>query len=458
MGAKTFRGRQRNRFCMAGGLKSMRFRQFRWRNDFGAWRTIGNCLLAGLVLAAGAVFFSCHEQIVVESTPQMNAEQPYMVRVLLADDVNHCAIKMRGGFGLFNSDGSVLIPGTTFTERGQLMNVAVSGGEFTIGGRRFAAREITILPDEPFTFVMDGNEFRGKLLLKANVDGQTFEAIDIVPLEPYLAGVVGAEMPDRWEAEALKAQAIAARTYCLYNKKKFGLMRDWDVARTQTSQVYLGLKGESASVWRAVNETSGEVLMCEQAGLPGAGASGEELFPAYYSSSCGGHTEDAKNVFGDSFGPLGGVECPYCRAVARPDVFFWPMVQFNKGMVTTAVQKKYPQLKGLGDIANISAVKQSDYPDFSRITMVKLTGSNGRSEFLRAEDLRLTIDPAGNRIRSVACKIAVIEDKVAFLAGRGFGHGVGMCQCGAQGMAMQGKTANEILQYYYPGSKLVRAY
>ncbi|MGD0572476.1 MAG: SpoIID/LytB domain-containing protein [Sedimentisphaerales bacterium] len=436
----------------------MRFRQFRWRNDFGAWRTIGNCLLAGLVLAAGAVFFSCHEQIVVESTPQMNAEQPYMVRVLLADDVNHCAIKMRGGFGLFNSDGSVLIPGTTFTERGQLMNVAVSGGEFTIGGRRFAAREITILPDEPFTFVMDGNEFRGKLLLKANVDGQTFEAIDIVPLEPYLAGVVGAEMPDRWEAEALKAQAIAARTYCLYNKKKFGLMRDWDVARTQTSQVYLGLKGESASVWRAVNETSGEVLMCEQAGLPGAGASGEELFPAYYSSSCGGHTEDAKNVFGDSFGPLGGVECPYCRAVARPDVFFWPMVQFNKGMVTTAVQKKYPQLKGLGDIANISAVKQSDYPDFSRITMVKLTGSNGRSEFLRAEDLRLTIDPAGNRIRSVACKIAVIEDKVAFLAGRGFGHGVGMCQCGAQGMAMQGKTANEILQYYYPGSKLVRAY
>jgi stage II sporulation protein D len=89
---------------------------------------------------------------------------------------------------------------------------------------------------------------------------------------------------------------------------------------------------------------------------------------------------------------------------------------------------------------------------------VKLTGTNGRSEFLRGEDLRLTIDPAGNRIRSIACKIAIIEGKVAFLAGRGFGHGVGMCQCGAQGMAMQGKTAGEILQHYYPGSKLVKAY
>jgi len=438
----------------------MRFRQFGWRKDFGAWRTIGNCLLAGLVLAAGAVFFSCHEQMVVQSTPtpQMNTGQNYMVRVLLADDVNHCTIKMRGGFSLLNSDGSILVPETTFTERGQLMNVAVSRGEFAIEGRRFAAREITISPDEPFTFVIDGNEFRGKLLLKANVDGLTFEAINIVPLEPYLTGVVGAEMPDRWEAEALKAQAIAARTYCLYNKKKFGYTRDWDVARTQASQVYLGLRGESASVRRAVSETSGEVLMCEQAGLPGAGASGEELFPAYFSSSCGGHTEDAKNVFGDSFRPLCGVDCPYCRAVARPDVFFWPMVQFDKRPVTIALQRKYPQLNGLGEIANISVVKQSDYSDFSRITMVNLTGTNGKSEFLRGEDLRLTIDPAGNRIRSIACKIAFIDGKVAFLAGRGFGHGVGMCQCGAQGMAMQGKTASEILSHYYPGSKLVKAY
>ncbi len=443
---------------MADGLKSMWFRRFGWRRDFGARRTIGNCLLAGMLLAAAVVFFSCREQMVVQTTPQMSTEQRFMVRVLLANGVNQCTIKIRGGFSLFNSDGSVLIPDTIYAYNGQPMDVGVMGGEFTIGGRRFATREITILPDEPFTFVMDGNEFRGKLLLKANADGLTFDAINIVPIEPYLAGVVGAEMPARWEAEALKAQAIAARTYCLYNKKRFGYTRDWDVARTQASQVYLGLRGESASVWKAVNDTAGEILVCEQAGLPGAGASGEEIFPTYYSSSCGGHTEDARNVFGDSFGPLGGVDCPYCRAVARPEVFFWPMAQFDKETVAIAVQKKYPQLKDVGDIANISAVKQSDYPDFSRITMVKLTGTNGRSELLRGEDLRLTIDPSGSRIRSIACKIAIIEDKISFLAGRGFGHGVGMCQCGAQGMAMQGKTAGEILQYYYPGSKLERVY
>jgi stage II sporulation protein D len=436
----------------------MWFRQFRWRKDFGAWRTIGNCLPAGLLLAAAVVFFSCQEQREVQITPQMNAPQSFTVRVLLADDANNCTLRMRGGFSLFNSDGSVLIPDTIFTEQGQQMDVAVAGGEFTIGGRKFATREITISPDEPFTFFMDSNEFRGKLQLKANFDGKTFEVINLVPLEPYLAGVVGAEMPNRWEAEALKAQAIAARTYCLYNKRKFGLTRDWDVARTQASQVYLGLKGESASVWRAVNETSGQILSCDQGGFPGAASSMEEIFPAYFSSSCGGHTEDAKNVFGDSFGPLRGVDCPYCRGVARPDVFFWPMVRFNKDAVATALQRKYPQLKDIDEIASISAAKESNYPDFSRITLVKITGKNGRSEFLRGEDLRLTIDPAGTKIRSIACKVAIIDDKIAFLAGRGFGHGVGMCQCGAQGMAMQGKTAGEILLYYYPGSKLVSAY
>ena len=83
-----------------------------------------------------------------------------------------------------------------------------------------------------------------------------------------------------------------------------------------------------------------------------------------------------------------GVDCSYCRAVARPDIFFWPMVQFDKETVAVAVQKKYPQLKELGDIANISAVKQSDYPDFSRITMVKLTGTNGAL----IQDVNVSVD------------------------------------------------------------------
>jgi stage II sporulation protein D len=406
----------------------------------------------GAMLIAAAVFFSCRERMgAIVSTPQMDIEPKFQVRVLLADDVNNCTIKVHRGFSTLDNAGSTIIPETIFTQGGKPMDVSVRDSEILIGGRSFAMREVTILPDEPYTFTLNGDEYRGKLVIKANNDGATFDAINVVPIEPYLAGVVGAEMPDYWQGEALKAQAIAARTYCLYQKLKFGGRRDWDVTKTTASQVYMGIKAESSRVWRAVNETMGQVLVCRQGGS-------EEIFPAYYSSSCGGHTEDARNVSGDDFEPLVGVDCPYCKDIAKPNVFFWPMAQFTRDEITLALRQNYPQLNGLGDITGIASTKQSDYKDFSRLTMLKLTGSTGKSNSLRAEDFRLTIDPTGNKIRSTICKIIMIDDKWVFSAGRGFGHGVGLCQCGAEGLARRGKTAQEILSFYYPGSKLIRVY
>jgi stage II sporulation protein D len=134
------------------------------------------------------------------------------------------------------------------------------------------------------------------------------------------------------------------------------------------------------------------------------------------------------------------------------------MVKFDKQAVSAALFAKYPKLFDIGDIVNITADKQSDYNGFSRLTMVKLVGSTGKFDFVRAEDLRLTIDPAGSRLRSTACKILLLDNDWAFLDGRGFGHAVGLCQCGAEGLARQGKNCAEILSYYYPGAKLSRAY
>jgi stage II sporulation protein D len=201
-----------------------------------------------------------------------------------------------------------------------------------------------------------------------------------------------------------------------------------------------------------VNRTTGEVLVCDvPTGL-------DEIFPAYYGSACGGHTEDSRNVFGDSFGPLCGVACLYCRDVARPSIFYWPTAQFSKQDVTNKLIAKYPKLKALGEITQIETAKKSDYDEFSRITLVRLTGTNGKSDSMRGEDLRLTIDPSGARIRSISCRIMPMGDNWAFLSGRGYGHGVGLCQCGAEGMARAGKKTEEILSYYYPGSKPVRVY
>jgi len=152
------------------------------------------------------------------------------------------------------------------------------------------------------------------------------------------------------------------------------------------------------------------------------------------------------------------VPCPYCERVAKQSFFFWPTVQFDKTDITNSLLKRYPRLIKLGEITDINSVEQSDYKEFSRLTRIELIGSNGKRGFLRAEDFRLATDPSGKQIKSTSCQIIDMGDKWAFVSGRGFGHGVGMCQCGAEEMARQGKTAIQILSYYYPGSNIVRVY
>jgi len=398
----------------------------------------------------------CKPREFVRPTPQMDIEPRFWIRVLLLDDVTDCTLETAASFSVTGIASNQQISSTQahFTPTAEgTTKVQISGGRITIAGRPITFDELIAQPDDGHIFNLNGDDYRGKLEFRINPDGCSFDVINLVPLEPYLAGVVGAEMPDYWEPEALKAQAIAARTYCLYIKNRFGSKRSWDVAKTQANQVYLGVKAESDLVWNAVDKTYGQVLVCKH---PDDGA--EDIFPTYYSSICAGHTENSEHVFGDSFEPLVGVDCPYCKDVANWSLFFWPMAQFDKTIIQTNLFQKYPTLRQLGEITNIVEAEKSDYGKFSRLTKVKLTGSDGKSDFLRAEDLRLTIDPTGQKLKSTICRIVEWDNKWAFLSGKGWGHGVGMCQCGAQGLAREGKTTEQILSYYYPGSKIVRVY
>lgn len=360
-------------------------------------------------------------------------------------------LKIGSPFGIFSEEPNLKtqIELSRLEQIDELINIELTGGHISIAGRDFENNKIIIFPENPHIFNFNGVDYRGKIKLIVHPDGSSFDVINLVPPESYLAGVAGAEMPDYWEPEALKAQVIAARTYCFFIKKRFGVNRDWDVSKTAAHQVYNGLSAESKAVWDAVNQTTGMVLTCSQDG------GSEEIFPAYYSSTCGGHTENSKNVFGDSYGPLVGVACPYCREVAKPKYFFWPMVQVDNNEVSAKLLQKYPALNQLGDIKDVTIAEKSEFGEFSRITKIKLTGSNGSSDFLRGEDFRLTLDSTGNKLKSTACRFEKWDNTWVFLEGRGWGHGVGMCQCGAEGMARQGKTAQEILFHYYPGSKII---
>jgi stage II sporulation protein D len=425
------------------------------------WLWFGGAGLLGLVLVA-VLFNGCERRLAVRPTPQMDVESQFWVRVLLVSDVTEATLGMPVSVEVSPGALGPALPGAATTV-GALpvgTKLTLANGRLQLGNTSLPGPDVTLSPTRPHVFTLNGRQYRGKLQVVLDGDAQTFDLINLVPLEPYLAGVVGAEMPDYWEPEALKAQAVAARTYCLYIKNRFGIGRRWDVSRTQASQVYRGIAAESAPVWNAVNGTRGQVLATAPRSdvHPTVNVAGAALFPAYYSSTCGGHTEDSANVFGDSFAPLAGVACPYCRDVARLGVFYWPLAQFDNATVTQRLAARYPKLKALGEITNIEAIETSDYEAFSRLTRIRVTGARGQSDTLRAEDLRLTIDPTGQQIKSTICQIVRWGDGWAFLSGRGWGHGVGLCQCGAEGMARLGKSATEILAHYYPGAQLVTLY
>ena len=164
------------------------------------------------------------------------------------------------------------------------------------------------MPKRPGTLCVNNRAYRGVLDIIPHDDG-SMTLVNEVPMDDYIGGVVTAEMPYYWPAEALKAQAVVARTYCLaliLEKDKLVPRPDWDVeASGLTHQEYQGLPGEHPLGLAAVEATAGQVLMWDR-----------QVFRAYFSSTCGGHTEACGLVWEDypTIPPLAGGPCEYCKA------------------------------------------------------------------------------------------------------------------------------------------------
>jgi len=366
------------------------------------------------------------------------------VRVLLFDKVKNCTLKSAAGFVITDQNNAR----GHFISENAPVSVSIVNGQIAIGKNTFSG-EVLVTGDNHYVMAINDDYYRGSFRIIPSADRKSLMVINVLDIEAYLAGVVGAEMPSYWDAEALKTQAVAARTYCLYIAKKFGIKRRWDVRATQANQVYRGLAAERATVRDAVRQTEGLVLLCRYQN----GARG--LFPTYYSSTCGGHTENSKNVFGDSFEPLGGVDCPYCKKVARKDYLKWPAFEIDIAEASSKLTESYSSLKRLKTVIDIEEMDVSQKAGVRRINRVKIIGEDGTSDWLRGEDLRLTLDPTGMKLKSTACRIEKKDGKFRFYSGTGFGHGVGMCQYGALERARSGIGYEKILSYYYPGSSLV---
>jgi len=418
-----------------------------YRKDIQTLTTAGGRVAASFLsgmwvcLLALAFLTGCGKRDTVEPAVGIDSPERTWVRVLLFGNLDQGTVAAPAGFTVDGVGNGVT---ADFSDTGR-MHVGLENGRIRIGEHR-VCQEVILRPKDPYYVVLDGIGFRGNLHLRVNEDANSIQVINHVPLESYLLGVVGAEMYSYWEPETLKAQTVAARTYCLAIQHRFGPARAWDVTRTQSNQMYHGLAAENARIRRAVLDTTGQILIA-------AGPDGREvIFPAYYSSSCGGHTENSRAVFGDDWVNLPGAACSWCERTSRRSDFFWGPVEYSMDEVSRRLIQRYSSLRRLERIIDVNILETGA---LGRMTQVELIGENGQRDRVRGEDFRLSLDPTGRRLRSTLVDLVKINGQIRFENGRGFGHGVGLCQYGAQGLARQGHHYDEILSFYYPEARLV---
>jgi stage II sporulation protein D len=268
---------------------------------------------------------------------------------------------------------------------------------------------------------------RGEEMIRVRVTEGSREIVEL-RLEDYVAGVVAGEMPASFPEEARKAQAVAARSYALTRKLEAQAAgRDWDIGANTLSQVFTRNPGPAARA--AAEATAGEVLAVDQ-----------EPVEAYFHSSCGGRTEGGFAALGRDHAYLTSVECGRCNGA--------PKVRWSVELAA----RELAQAAGLPGKATAARVVARS--PTGRAASVEVQAGDRRA-VVAATDLRQRL--GFSRLPSLAFDLRAARG--AFVAeGRGQGHGAGLCQWGAAGLAREGKTSSQILLHYYPGAEVVRMY
>lgn len=346
------------------------------------------------------------------------------VRVAVARDTDSVKLAVAGRYKIINSVTKEVLLEERYLPSSK-MSVTETG--FKIGDIAIDANAVAIEPMDGARVYIDGRIFRGEIkILKS---GKGLLVINVVNLEEYLYGVIRNEVSTWWPMEAIKAQAIAARTYALYQIKE-SKAKDYDVTADVGSQVYGGIFSEKWRTNKAVDKTKGRAL-----------AYNGTIFPAYYHATCGGGTFDAGYLWKIDLPPLKGVKCDWCK---KSPHYSWERWVPSQEVKTKLEEAGY----AVGDIVGFETTKTDPS---GRILEIQIKGDTKTID-IQGKDFRRVIGP--DILRSTNFKVTLVGPYVTF-EGLGWGHGVGMCQWGTYYMARSGKKAEEILNFYYPGSKII---
>jgi len=344
--------------------------------------------------------------------PAGAADRQEMIRVAIFKGIDQVRID---GTGILVMDErrEVLRIAAPFTVKSDRRRLSVNGRPV-----------VSLSVSAPAVAIVNGKGYRGTIEVLPAERGVL--VVNELPLEEYLVGLINCEISSLWPLEAVKAQAVVARSYALSQKEaRKGAL--YHLETTVLDQVYEGCSVEDARAARGVEETAGEVLTWNGG-----------VVPAFFHSNCGGHTEAAEQVWSAKLPYLGGVMCRYCLDA--------PTASWDLSLPLVKIEN----LLRAGGIAvtGLRGIAAGPRNPSGRVTTIRLATVKGIQE-VPATAFRKAI--GYTVIRSTNFEVTVVGDTARFI-GNGYGHGVGLCQWGARNRAADGFSYREILAYYYPGT------
>lgn len=376
------------------------------------------------------------------------------VRVLLNDTDRSATVGAVSSFAIECIEGTEQYiyystsPVKTVVENGQLIIKTNKGAVL-----HDRLDEVNFLPRGKKNHLkLNGRKYRG--LIKILPQGGNVQVINVVYMEDYLRGVVPPEIGKRTidEIEAVKAQAVAARTYAMAHLGQYP-GQPYDMKSSIIDQLYLGYEIENKLVNTAINATSGKVVFYD-----------DGFVNAYYHSTCGGMTDNIDHVWDRK-------ETPYLKAVADSGACSWSKYYtwrefFTEKQLRGRIEQFLSSDRGRDfKINRIKDIRTGDITPGGRISELIIKTDSNKYRF-KKDRIRWVIGRTSDPdliLPSDRFTLDIERDAAGYVSGvtfkgRGYGHGVGMCQCGAIGLARIGWTYSSILSHYYTNIELKELY
>ena len=363
----------------------------------------------------------CFRFFLVPPSTYITKKEPFMVRVRLLKSSDKVDISSLSGCKVVKKGTDIILGnyGKDLSVRPEERSILINDQKLSVGG-------VTIIPKKKDTLLVNKTRYRGEINILNTPSG--LDVINVVGLENYLKGVVPREMNRFWPMAAMQAQAIASRSFAA-GKALGRTKEEYDIRADTFSQVYGGRSSERWRSTKAVVGTKDKVLVYDG-----------EVVPAYFHSCCGGYTRDVSEAWGGRQKPLKKVRCEYCKLSPH---FRW-RIKIPQKEIQEKLNKKGYSIERIDDII------EGERDTSGRMKYLRIKSGNRWFE-IKVDEFRSAV---GSRtIKSSNFHIKKYPRFYLF-SGYGWGHGVGMCQWGALGMALKRNSKEKILDKYYPGAEI----